>query len=252
MRARVIPVLLLRGQGLVKTTNFGSPRYVGDPINAVRIFNEKEVDELVILDITATRENREPDYERIRDVAGESFMPVGYGGGIRTLDQVRKVFKQGVEKVILNSAAGDVGLIRGAASIFGSQSIVASIDVRRTPQGQYEVYVRSGTEKLPLDLGTHVRRVEDAGVGEILIQSIDHEGTMKGLDLDLVKAVSQMSSVPVVATGGVGTLDHVREGIIVGGASAVAAGSLFVYKGRLHAVLINYPDQTKLKGLFRE
>lgn len=251
-QARVIPVLLLKGQGLVKTVRFGAPQYVGDPINAVRIFNEKEVDELVLLDITATRENREPDYERIRDLAGESFMPLGYGGGIKTLEQIKTVFKQGVEKVIINSAGTDDGLIRSAVAIYGSQSIVGSVDVKRTLFGRYDVYIRSGTEKLRINLETHVRNLVAAGVGEIVIQSIDREGTMKGLDLELVQTVSQMVDIPVVATGGVGSLDHVREGIVSGHASAVAAGSLFVYKGKHRAVLINYPDQEKLKGLFND
>lgn len=246
--ARVLPVLLLENGGLVKTENFKNPVYIGDPINAVRIFNEKEVDELLLLDITASKENREPDYDWIRDIVSESFMPIGYGGGIKNLDQIKKLFGAGIEKVVLNTASFDFDLISNAASIYGNQSISISVDVRKGLLGGYSVYTCNGTIKHKLSPDVFAKELVEVGAGEIIIQSIDREGTMKGFDLDLIKLVSEAVNVPVVASGGAGSLEHLREALQQGGASSVAAGSLFIYKGKHRAVLINYPSPEKLIG----
>lgn len=246
---RVIPTLLLKGKGMVKTINFKNPNYLGDPINAVRIFNEKEVDELVLLDIFATRENRDPNYQWIKDIVSESFMPIGYGGGIKNIEQIKKIFDLGVEKIILNSASFDFDLLSKAASIYGEQSIVVSIDVKKSLFGGYNVYSNSGQDKHKYKPDEFAKQVVSSGAGEIIIQSIDHEGLMKGYDLTLTKLVSSSVNVPIVASGGAGDLQHLKEAVIEGGASAVTAGSLFVYKGKHNAVLINYPSVTELQNL---
>jgi len=245
IRARVIPCLLLRGHGLVKTRKFKDPVYVGDPVNAVRIFSEKEVDELVILDIDASREGREPDYELVAEIAGECFMPVAYGGGIQTLAQARRLIRCGIEKVVINSASIDSTVfIREIADVFGSQAIVGSIDARRTLLGGHRVFVKSGTVDTKLKPEDHAASIEQAGVGEIFLTSIDRDGQMQGYDLELIKKVSSKVNVPVVACGGAGTLDHMRSAMSESGASAVSAGSMFVFYGKHRAVLINYPTGT--------
>lgn len=241
-RARVIPCLLLRGHGLVKTRKFKGAVYVGDPINAVRIFSEKEVDELVILDIDASREGREPNYELIAEIAGECFMPVAYGGGIKSLTQIRRLIRSGIEKVVINSAAVEsVVVVREAASMFGSQAVVGGIDVRRTLLGEYRVFAKSGTQGTKISPEEHAAVLVEAGVGEIFLNNIDNDGQMEGYDLVLIKRVSNRVNVPVVACGGAGTIEHLNQAISEGGASAVAAGSMFVFQGRHRAVLINYP-----------
>ena len=245
IRARVIPCLLLRGHGLVKTRKFKDPVYVGDPVNAVRIFSEKEVDELVILDIDASREGREPDYELVAEIAGECFMPVAYGGGIQTLAQARKLIRCGIEKVVINSASiQPTGFIREIADVFGSQAVVGSIDARNTLLGGHRVFVKSGTVDAKLNPEDHAATLEQAGVGEILLTSIDRDGQMQGYDIELIKKVSAKVNVPVVACGGAGTLDHMRRAMSESGASAVSAGSMFVFYGKHRAVLINYPTGT--------
>lgn len=246
---RVIPTLLLKGKGMVKTVNFKNPNYLGDPINAVRIFNEKEVDELVLLDIDATSEKREPNYTWIKDIVSESFMPVGYGGGITTIEQIKKIFDLGVEKVILNSAAFDFDLISKAASIYGGQSIVVSIDAKKSFFGGYNVYTNGGEIKHKISPEDFAKKVVEAGVGEIIIQSIDKEGLMKGFDLTLTEMVSKSINVPIVASGGAGSIQDLKDVISIGGASAVAAGSLFVYKGKHKAVLINYPSMSEIQKI---
>lgn len=247
---RIIPILLLKDEGLVKTVCFKNPNYIGDPINAVRIFNEKEVDEIVLLDITASKENREPKYEWIKDIVSESFMPLAYGGGIKNFEQIKKLFDIGIEKIIINSSIFNFELITQAANIFGNQSIVASIDVKKNLWGNYQIFTQSGSIKHNTTLESLTKKIVDAGVGEIIIQSISHEGTMKGFDLELIKEVASLVNVPVVASGGAGSLKDFKEAIEIGGASAVAAGSLFIYKGIHKAVLINYPDSVKLKNTF--
>lgn len=246
-KTRVIPALLLRGQGLVKTVKFKNPKYVGDPINAVRIFNEKEVDELVFLDITATPEGRGPDYEMLSDIASEAFMPMAYGGGISTLEQIRRIFELGFEKVIINSAAYKYpNLITEAAAIFGSQSIIGCVDVRKTLIGRYELCSTSGRVKESVGLAEHLATLSKRGVGEILVNAIDRDGTMGGYDLKLLREVSSAVTVPVIACGGAGNVNHFVQAVQDGHASAVAAGSLFVFMGPHRAVLINYPERKLL------
>lgn len=248
---RVIPCLLLRRAALVKTVRFKNATYVGDPINTVRIFNEKEVDELVFLDITATVETRPPPLDLIAEISRECFMPFGYGGGIRTLEDVRKVLATGAEKAILNTAAWkQPGLITEAARHFGSQSIVVSIDVKKSLFGKSHVVVASGSENTKQDPVSYAKRVEELGAGEILLTSVDREGTFTGYDVELVHQVAQAVGIPVVANGGAGNLQHLREVVCTGGASAAAAGSLFVFQGAHRAVLINYPDRKDLDQLF--
>lgn len=241
---RVIPVLLLRGHGLVKTTKFKDPKYVGDPINAVRIFNEKEVDELAFLDISATQEGRGPDFELLTDIASEAFMPMAYGGGVTKLDHVKRIFELGFEKVIINSAAYDnPGLIAEAASIFGSQSIVGCIDVCKTLFGRYELRSTSARVKEKVSLTDHLAALTKSGIGEILVNAVDRDGTMGGYDLRLLREISTAVTIPVIACGGAGNVNHFAQAVQDGGASAVAAGSLFVFMGPHRAVLINYPDR---------
>lgn len=245
--ARVIPCLLLCGNGLVKTRKFKDAVYVGDPINAVRIFSEKEVDELVVLDIGASRGGREPNYDLIAEIAGECFMPVAYGGGIRSLDQVRRLIRSGVEKVVINSAACEsMQVISDAAQVFGSQAVMAAVDVRRGLLGGYRVVAKSATIETKLRLEDHVKALVKAGAGEIFLNSVDRDGTMAGYDLDLIRFVAGKITVPLVACGGAGAIDHLRTAVADAGASAVAAGSMFVFHGKHRAVLINYPSDLRI------
>jgi imidazole glycerol-phosphate synthase subunit HisF len=247
MRARVIPCLLLRGHGLVKTRKFKDPVYVGDPVNAVRIFSEKEVDELVILDIDASREGREPDYELVAEIAGECFMPVAYGGGVRSLAQARKLIRAGIEKVVVNSAAVESqGFIREIADVFGRQAVVGAIDAKKTLLGGHRVFVKSGTQDTRLKPEEHAAVLEQAGVGEIFLNSIDCDGQMQGYDLGLVQKVTRSVNIPVIACGGAGNVTHMKEALAEGGASAVSAGSMFVFHGKHRAVLISYLERDAL------
>ena len=250
IQARVIPCLLLRGNGLVKTKKFKDAVYVGDPVNAVRIFSDKEADEIVILDIDASREGREPNYELIAKMAGEAFMPVAYGGGVRSLEQIRRLIRSGVEKVVINTLATEsTDTIRTAVEVFGSQAIVGAVDVRRKLLGGYAVMAKSATETTKLNLQQHIQNLVLAGVGELLINDVERDGCMAGYDMALVRNVAQ-APVPVVVCGGAGTLEHLREAVHEGGASAVAAGSMFVFYGKNRAVLINYPNAAVIEELF--
>lgn len=251
LHARVIPCLLLQNGKLVKTVKFNSPRYIGDPINAVRIFNEKEVDELVFLDIGATVAGTGPRFDLLADIASEAFMPFSYGGGITTIEQVRRLYTLGVEKIILNtSAAEKPDLVCEASALAGRSGVVVSMDVRRSWLGRYSVYVCAGRRDLARDPVSYAQEMERLGAGEILLNSIDRDGTMEGYDLELVRRVSEAVSVPVVVAGGAGSLDDFREAVRHG-ASAVAAGSMFVFHGKHRAVLITYPEYQKLEGLFK-
>ena len=248
MLPRVIPCLLLLDGGLVKTRKFSSPRYVGDPINAVRIFNDKEVDELVFLDISATRERRPPNYETVASIASECFMPFCVGGGIRELAQIESLLRLGVEKVALNSiAAENPAFVEAAARTFGSQSIVVSIDVKRTLFGASVVHTHGGAMSTGMKPAAYARRMEELGAGEILLTSIDCDGMMKGYDLELTSSVAAAVSVPVIACGGAGTMADLVTVTKEAGAAAAAAGSLFVYYGKHHAVLINFPARAALR-----
>ncbi|MCK6584636.1 MAG: AglZ/HisF2 family acetamidino modification protein [Anaerolineales bacterium] len=248
IKPRVIPALLLKGQGLVKTVKFKEPKYLGDPINIVRIFNDKEVDELVLLDITATPENRGPQFDMLKNIAGEAFIPLAYGGGIRSMDDVRKLLSIGIEKLIMNTSAVETpSLVREVADHAGSQAAVVSIDVKKGLLGKYEVFTHCGQKKTGLDPVKHAVDIERMGAGEIIINSIDRDGTMEGYDVELVCKVADAVQVPVVACGGAGNLSHVSEVIKQGHASAAAAGSIFVFQGPLRGVLISYPTPKELK-----
>jgi cyclase len=243
MTPRVIPILLLKDKGLVKTVNFKNPTYIGDPINALRIFNDKETDELVILDIEASKQNRKIDFEFIRDIVSEAFMPIGYGGGIQSLSDVQNLFSIGVEKVILNTAITQKReLIRELVNNYGSQSIVASIDYKTGLFYSNRPHFRSGTQSIKTGLLDFLKEVEDLGVGEIILQSIDREGTMKGYDLETISQATKSIQIPLVASGGAGNLNDVKM-VIKAGASAAAAGSIFVYNGPHKAVLISYSNK---------
>ena len=246
---RLIPVLLLKEKYLVKTKGFKNPQYIGDPVNAVRIFNEKEVDELVLCDIEASLLQKEPNYALIKSIVSECFMPVGYGGGLKNIEQIQRIFDLGVEKIILNTSAFDFELIQKAASIYGNQSIVASIDVKKSLFGIFNVYSKSGSVKHKLNPVEFALELVSAGVGEIIIQSIDKEGGMAGFDLELTKSIANAVNIPVIASGGAGNLTHIKDVIQLGNASSVAAGSFFIYKGKHKAILINYPDTNLINEL---
>jgi cyclase len=250
---RVIPCLLLRSNGLVKTIKFKNPVYVGDPINAVKIFNEKEVDELIFLDIDATRNRTEPLYHIIKNIASECFMPFCYGGGINRLDQIEKIIELGTEKVCINSAAYlQPELVKKAVEKFGSSTIVVSIDVKKNIFGKYRVYINGGTKDTKQHPAEYVKKIESLGAGEIFLNSIDRDGTMAGYDLDLIKMVSGTVSIPVIVCGGAGHLQDFKEAITIGGASAVSAGSFFVFQGKRRAVLITYPEYKVIKEIFSD
>ena len=241
-RTRIIPCLLISDSSLVKTKQFKNPIYIGDPLNTAKIFSEKEVDELIILDIDATVKGKDPNYNLISEIAGECSMPVAYGGGIRTLDQARKLIRCGIEKVVINSASLErLELIQEIAEVFGSQSVVGSIDVLSHASGEYSVATRSGTKKIKLRPEEHASSLVSVGVGEIFLNSIDRDGMMEGYDLTLIRKVAENINVPLIVCGGAGTVDHLQQAILKGGASAVAAGSMFVFYGKNKAVLINYP-----------
>jgi len=248
LKTRVIPCLLLRGAGLVKTTRFKDPKYVGDPINAIKIFNDKEVDELVLLDISASKEGRGPAFSVIEEVASECFMPLAYGGGIRSVEEARRILKLGVEKLVFNDTAWrDPEVLREASRVFGAQAVVASIDVRRKMFGRYEVFVANGTKGTGIDPCEYARRMEANGAGEILLNSIDRDGMMQGYDLELVASVTAEVGIPVIASGGAGSVGDFRAAVHTAGADAVAAGAMFVFHGPHRAVLITYPDRADLE-----
>lgn len=248
LKTRVIPCLLLKDKGLVKTVNFKEPKYVGDPINAVKIFNDKEVDELIFLDITATIEERSPQFDLIEDIAGECFIPFAYGGGIRSIDDARQILKLGAEKIIVNTyAMENPDFIKKTSEIFGSQSVVVSVDVKKNWRGVYLICTHSGTRNTNINPTDFARKVEKLGAGELFINSVDRDGTMQGYDLHLIKSVSEQVDIPVIACGGAGKLQDFQDAVRVGGASAVAAGSMFVFHGPHRAVLINYPYRDDLK-----
>jgi cyclase len=253
IRPRVIPALLLQGQGLVKTVKFKAPKYLGDPINIVRIFNDKEVDELVFLDITATNEDRSPAFHRLANISSECFMPLGYGGGIRNLEDIKTLLSLGIEKVILNtSAVENPNLIYKAAEYAGSQAVVVSMDVKKNFGGRYEVCTRSGKKRTGLDPVRQAVEMERQGAGELFVNSIDRDGMMQGYDINLIQCIADAVNIPVVACGGAGNLSHIAEVIKKGHASAAAAGSLFVFQMPLRAVLINYPAPQELKKLLED
>jgi len=248
MRPRIIPVLLLDSRKrLVKTRQFIEEVYVGDPFNVIRIFNEKEVDEICVLDINASVEGRRPDVGFISELASECFMPLSYGGGIKSVADATPIFAAGVEKVVLGRASIDSAAVRALADSFGSQAVSACIDCRRMNNG-WRVVCDRGRVVTKHDPVTQAKAVEHAGAGEIILQNIDRDGERNGYDASLISAVSNSVKVPVVALGGAGQLSHLAEGLRIG-ASAVASGSAFVFIGRLRAVLITYPSPHDVKEL---
>ena len=253
LKTRVIPVLLLHNKGLVKTVKFKSPKYIGDPINVIKIFNEKEVDELIFLDIDASKEKRGPNFKIIEDFASECFMPVCYGGGITNIEQVKKLFAIGIEKVSLNiSVLTNENLIKEAVEIFGSQSIVVTIDIKKSLFGMYQVYNHSNKTTLKKPYLEYIKSIEVSGAGEILINNVDLEGTQKGYDTSLMESIVRSVSIPIIACGGVGALSDFKKVKDEAKVSAVAAGSFFVLQGKHNAVLITYPKYEELEKLFGE
>lgn len=250
LKHRVIPALLLRKNGLVKTMRFKDPKYVGDPINAIRIFNEKEVDELIVLDIAASKENLEPNFEMIEQIAGECFMPLAYGGGVRTVEQAQRIYALGVEKICLQtSALNNPGLITELAQRFGSQSVMVSVDVKRNWLGKPQIYSSAKANSLDSDWIERTQELVDAGAGEVLLNAVDKDGTLQGPDLALIEQLSKAIQVPLIAVGGVGSMGDIKAAVSAG-ASAVAAGAFFVYHGPHRAVLITYPKYSELETLF--
>jgi imidazole glycerol-phosphate synthase subunit HisF len=244
-RIRLIPVLLFQNQGLVKTVKFKNPNYIGDAINSVKIFNDKEVDELIFLDIEATQKKKAPDMSLIKQIGSECFMPLAYGGGITKLDQVKQILESGVEKIVLNTTAFEnPNLINQIATQFGSQSIIVSIDVNKNIFGKKTVFVESGKTNTKMTPTEFAIKVCEHGAGEIMINSIERDGTFSGYDIELIKSITEKVSIPVVACGGAQSMNDYISAINIGGASAVAAGSMFVYRGgNVKSILINYPSQ---------
>ncbi len=250
MIPRIIPALLLRNRGLVKSIKFKDYKYIGDPINAVRIFNDKEVDEICLLDIEASRQNREPDYKLIEEIGAEAFVPFAYGGGIKSLGQAKRIFKLGAEKIILNTQAiENPSLISEISNYVGSQSVVVSVDIKKNFLGSYKLYVHRKNDMAKIDYKEYIRKITELGAGEIILNSVDQDGVMNGMDIKLINIIAQETNIPVIAMGGAASLNHIKEAID-NGASAVAAGSMFVFHGKHKAVLINYPDRQSIKKIF--
>lgn len=254
-RPRIIPLLLISNRDLVKTIKFSNPRYIGDPINAVKIFNGKGVDELCVLDITASKDMRSPDFDYIKDIAGEAFMPLSYGGGVTNLEQIKRIFYMGYEKVVINTAFyTNPELISESARFAGSQSVVVSIDVKTDIFGKKRCYSTDGTVKTKLLPVEAARMAESLGAGELIVNSINNDGVMCGYDLELIKSIAEAVSIPVTACGGAKDIHDIYKVLTEGKAHAAAAGSMFVYYGREKAVLITVPNENELinNGIYRK
>lgn len=252
LRPRIIPTLLIQDNGLVKTVNFKNPKYVGDPINAVRIFNEKEVDELAVFDIDATVLGKEPNYSLIERLASQSMMPLCYGGGVKTIQQAQQIFSLGIEKIALSSAViQNPKLITQISERVGSQSVVVVLDVRKKILGGYEVYTHNGKKATGISPIKFVEEAQKLGAGEVVINSIDRDGVMKGYDLDLIAKVREKITLPMTVLGGAGSLEDIEKVIDIHSVIGVGAGSLFVFKGPYKAVLINYPTQIEKNKIFK-
>lgn len=250
MRPRVIPCLLMDSNSLVKPIRFKNPQYVGDPLNAIKIFNGKEVDELILIDIKASVQNKEPDYDLIGLVAESCFMPLCYGGGIKNIDQAKRIFHIGVEKVALNKSAYTMpGLISEIAKIYGTQSVVVSVDVRKSIFGKYSVCIDGGQQIIKGDVVSYVKTLEEKGAGEILLTAVDKEGTWSGYDYELIRKVTEAVHIPVIANGGAGRIDHLKSAFEAG-ASAMALSSMVVFQKKGMGVLINFPKIKDLDLLF--
>ncbi len=250
LQKRVVPCLLLHKGGLYKTEKFKKPTYIGDPINAIKIFNEKEVDELMFIDIDATVQNKEPNYKIIEDISSECFMPLCYGGGVKTIEQMKKIYALGVEKISISSQAVlNPNLIKEAKDIFGSQSVIATIDIKKDFWGKKKVFINNGKKNTKLDPLEFIKQMESLGAGEIVINSVDNDGVMKGYDIELLKSIKENIKVPIVALGGAGNLTHIKDVFTIANVDAVACGSMFVYQGSLKGVLISYPRYDKIQEL---
>ena len=253
LRPRIIPCLLVHEKGLVKSVNFKNHKYVGDPINAVRIFNEKEVDELMVIDIDASVENREPDYKKIENLAADCRMPLCYGGGVKTVEQAQRIFSLGVEKIAVSSAIiEDPDFITRMAEKVGTQSVVAVLDVKKKLLGGYEVYTHNGKKKTGKNPVEFAKELEKLGIGEIVINSIDNDGVMKGYDMGIIEKVRETVSIPMTVLGGAGSLEDIKQLIKKFGIIGASAGSLFVFKGVYKAVLINYPSREEKDNLIMD
>ena len=248
LQARVIPCLQIIDGGLYKTTQFKNPKYIGDPINAVKIFNEKEVDELMVLDITATKSNKEPNYELLKQLASECFMPLAYGGGITNFKQASQLFELGIEKIAINtSAINNSNLISEIVQVYGNQSIIVSIDIKKNFFGKPCIYTNNGTKNTGLDLFVYLEKLESLGVGELLITDIDREGKWIGYNIDLLKSITDKVKMPVIINGGCGNIDHISDAINIGKANGAAVGSMAVYQKQGMGVLISFPKYSDLE-----
>jgi len=253
LRPRIIPSLLIQDNGLVKTVNFKNPKYVGDPINAVKIFNEKEVDELAVFDIDATSKGLEPNYGLIERIANQSRMPLCYGGGVKTLEQAQRIFGLGIEKIAMSSAVlQNPALITQIADRVGAQSVIVVLDVKKKLLGGYEVYTHNGKKSTGINPFKFIEEAQALGAGEIIINSIDQDGVMKGFDMSLIEKAREKTSLPMTVLGGAGSLDDIEKVIDRHKIIGVAAGSLFVFKGKYKAVLINYPTQDEKKKFIKK
>jgi len=250
LQTRVIPCLLLEGDRLVKTVNFKRASYIGDPVNTARIFNELEVDELTLLDISATNLGKSPNFEILKELANECFMPLAYGGGINNFEDAKKIFKIGIEKIIINSATfTNPSFISKLADYFGNQAVVASIDIKKNFFGNYQLFSNSGKKKQKLNPIAWAQQLEILGAGEILLTAIHREGTWNGFDIDIIEKISNAVSIPVIAHGGAASINDIGKAVKIGGASAVSLGSMVVYQNKGMGVLVNFPDSQKLKQI---
>lgn len=252
LKPRLIPSLLIRDKDLIKTVQFQKPKYIGDPLNAVRIFNEKEVDEITIFDIGATFENKEPNFKLIERLSQECQMPMCYGGGIKTISQIKQIISLGVEKISISSAAlFNPELIQEAVDCVGSQSVVVTLDISKSRFFNKEtIFTHNGKKAFPKDLFSFLNQIENHGAGEIIINNINKEGLMQGYDLELVKKISKRTNIPLTFLGGAGSLEDIRSIWNIDSTIGAAAGSIFVFKGKFNAVLINYPSRDEKKDLY--
>jgi cyclase len=252
LKTRIIPILLLKNRGLYKGIKFKNHKYVGDPINTVRIFNEKEVDELIIFDIIASKENKQIDFDYIKEIVSEAFMPIGYGGGIKSIEDAKKLFSIGIEKIVLNTGAIlNSNLVKELVGMFGSQSIVFSLDVKSTFLGGKKVFIKSGTVNTKLNPLEVALKMQNLGVGEIILNDIDRDGTFMGYDIELIKTISSKLNIPLVASGGARNLNDFKLAKVAG-AHACAAGAMFVYHMPHRAVVISYPKYEEIKKVLGE
>jgi len=247
---RIIPCLLLTKDGLVKTINFKNPTYIGDPVNAVKIFNEKKADELFILEINASIEKYEPNFQLIKNIARESRMPICYGGGIKNLDQAKKIFNFGVEKIAISSIIFDnIDLVSQISNYSGSQSMVVVLDIKKE-NNEYFIFTNNGKKKIDIDIISLIKKLENLGMGEIVVNSIDRDGMMKGFDFDLIDLIFDNTRIPITILGGAGNLADIKKATEKYGSIGISCGSLFVYKGSRKAVLINYPNKADKIKIF--